>query len=172
MDHGALPDDLRAVVVDSNAMPNGRLCLDQLQSLPRLLSRFPEVEIWIPEPVLWEWASHAQQEYDEAHAAANRAGQRLDNSGVESHLSYVPKADRRRDVRGEVVAKVSSLPTPFRVIWLEDHSDVAIEALRRQVMLEPPAKLKSPVVPWRSSGTATSRPTRQSEPSCGNSRRG
>src|SRR5262249_50394251 len=129
--HGALPDNLTAVVVDTNAMPEGHLDLGQLRSLPTVLSNFPDVEIWIPEPVLWEWASHAQQDYDNAVAATNPAVRRLERAGVLTQLRRVAEADRH-DVRAAVVDAVSALPAPFRVVRLEDYPEVAAEAIRRQ----------------------------------------
>lgn len=140
--HGALPDNLTAVVIDTNAMPEGRLDLGQLRTLPTVLSNFPDVEIWIPEPVLWEWASHAQQDYDDAVAATNPAVRRLKRAEVQTQLRQVAEADRH-DVRATVISTVSALPRPFRVVRLGDYPDAAVEAIRRQVLQLPPAKRKS-----------------------------
>jgi hypothetical protein len=142
--HGALPDDLTAVVIDTNAMPDGRLDLGGLRSLPTALSSFPDAEIWIPEPVLWEWASHAQQDYDDAVVATNSAARRLERAGAMTQLHRIGDA-ARHDVRALLIDAVSTLPPPFRVVRLAEYPEVAAEALRRQVLQVPPAKRRSGV---------------------------
>ena len=55
-DHPCLRDDLRVIVLDTNAMPGRSLNMTTLRELPKMMSKFPDLEIWIPEPVTWEWA--------------------------------------------------------------------------------------------------------------------
>lgn len=143
-DHPRLRDDLRAIVLDTNAMGRGSLNLRTLRDLPKITAKIPDLEIWIPEPVIWEWASHAQQAYTDAVITARSATRSLAQAGVNSGLS-VPSEGERLDVQAQVITTLESLPSPFRILRLVDHPEVAVDALRDQVLLTPPAKRKSGV---------------------------
>lgn len=143
-DHSRLRDDLRAIVLDANAMGGGSLNLRTLRELPKITAKIPDLEIWIPEPVIWEWASHAQQTYTDAVIAARSATRRLAQAGVNSGLN-VPSDDKRLDVQAQVITALESLSSPFRILRLVDHPEVAVDALRDQVLLTPPAKRRSGV---------------------------
>jgi predicted nucleic acid-binding protein len=71
-DNLRLHDNLRAILLDTNAMGSGSLNMKTLRELPKITTKFPDLEIWIPEPVIWEWASHAQQTYTDAVIAQCR----------------------------------------------------------------------------------------------------
>lgn len=139
-----LRDDLRAIVLDANAMGGGSLNLRTLHELPKITAKIPDLEIWIPEPVIWEWASHAQQTYTDAVNAARSVTRRLAQAGVNSGLN-VPSEDKRLDVQAQVITALESLSSPFRILRLVDHPDIAVDALRDQVLLIPPAKRRAGV---------------------------
>jgi hypothetical protein len=143
-DNAGLPDDLGAVVLDTNAMGGGSLNLNTLHALLKITTKLPDLEIWIPEPVMWEWASHAQQTYTDAVNAARSAARKLTQAGIESGLRLPPES-QERDVQAEVVSAIERLPSPFRILKLRDHPEVACDALRDQILLTPPARTKSGV---------------------------
>lgn len=80
-DNPRLKDNLRAIVLDTNAMGGGSLNMNTLRELPKITTKFPNLEIWIPEPVMWEWASHAQQTYSNAVTTARSAARKLAQRG-------------------------------------------------------------------------------------------
>ena len=139
-----LPDNLGAIVLDTNAMGDGSLNMSVLRELPKITKKFPGLEIWIPEPVMWEWASHAQQKYAEAANMARRVHRKLSQAGIDSGLN-VPPDDESSNIRDRVIASLESLPSPFLILRLLDHPEVAAEALKDQILLAPPAKLKSDI---------------------------
>jgi hypothetical protein len=125
-------------------MGDGSLNMSMLRELPKITRKFPGLEIWIPEPVMWEWASHAQQQYAEAANTARRAHRKLSQAGIDSGLN-VPSDDESSNIRDRLIASLESLPSPFLILRLLDHPEVAAEALKDQILLAPPAKLKSDV---------------------------
>ena len=51
---------VRAVVLDANVMSRGRLTLDVIDEIVAVIEeRELDAEVWVPEPVVWEWAEHA-----------------------------------------------------------------------------------------------------------------
>jgi hypothetical protein len=141
-DNALLHDNLRAIMLDTNAMGDGSLNMNTLRELPKITTKFPGLEIWIPEPVIWEWASHAQQTYTNAVIASRSATRKLAQAGIESGLS-VPSEDL--GVQAQVIALLESLGPPFQILRLHDYPEVAVDALRDQILQTPPAKLKSGV---------------------------
>jgi hypothetical protein len=140
-----VPDGLRAVVIDTNSTAHGRIDLNALRSLAEVLTRkAPETEIWIPEPVIWEWATHAQEDYDELVATNNAVVRKLNAAGITTSFAKVKDQDRV-DVYDAVTQEIEELPHPFRVLRLAEHPHIAIDALRDQITLRPPAKRKSGV---------------------------
>jgi hypothetical protein len=139
-DNPPLRDNLQAIMLDTNAMGDGSLNMNTLRELPKITTKFPGLKIWIPEPVIWEWASHAQQTYTNAVIASRSATRKLAQAGIESGLSVPPEG---LDVRARVIASLESLGPPFQILRLHDYPEVAVDALRDQILQTPPAKLKS-----------------------------
>lgn len=66
------------------------------------------------------------------------------NAGIDSGLSVPPKG-KSLDVQALVITSLESLPSPFRILRLRDYPKVAVDALRDQILLTPPTKMKSDV---------------------------
>ena len=144
-DHGKVPDALRAAVIDTNSIGGGYLDVRALENLAEVMrKKAPGAEIWIPEPVMWEWAAHAQQVYDDGVASNNTTVKRLSQSGVTVGLQHIKESDKV-NVEDEIVGRIEALPSPFRILRLADHPAIAIGALRDQITLRPPAKRKNGV---------------------------
>ncbi|MEU6012152.1 hypothetical protein [Streptomyces sp. NPDC047453] len=128
-------EKLRSIVFDTNSFPNGGLRLSTLKEWERR-ARLAGLEIWLPEPVVWELAEHAATTWDEYQAITNKAGKALSHAGLE-----VPTGSpygSRDEVIQEVEGKIRSLGTALRVLQLD--GDVAVEALKDQVLQRAPAK--------------------------------
>ncbi|WP_146169674.1 hypothetical protein [Actinoplanes italicus] len=104
-----MPDGLRAVVIDTNSTVHGRIDLNALRSLAEALARkAPETEIWLPEPVIWEWATHAQEDYDELAAANNAVVRKLNAARITPSFAKVKDQDRV-DVYDAVTQEIEGL---------------------------------------------------------------
>jgi hypothetical protein len=143
-EHPPLPESvrhgLRAIVFDTNSFPRGGLDLDLLREWgQRALD--DGFEVWVPEPVLWELAEHAAASWDAWRASTNRARKSMQAAGLR-----IPSDDpysSRAEVMAAVDASVRSLAPSVRIITLD--GDLAVEALRDQVQIRPPANKKSDV---------------------------
>ncbi|WP_405593766.1 hypothetical protein OG741_37845 [Streptomyces sp. NBC_01410] len=143
-EHPPLPESvrhgLRAIVFDTNSFPRGGLDLGLLQEwAQRALD--DGFEVWVPEPVLWELAEHAAASWEAWRASTNRARKSMQAAGLR-----IPSDDpysSRAEVMAAVDASVRSLAPSVRIIALD--GDLAVEAIRDQVQIRPPAKKKSDV---------------------------
>ncbi|MFF0170681.1 hypothetical protein [Streptomyces prasinus] len=143
-EHPPLPESvrhgLRAIVFDTNSFPRGGLDLDLLREWgQRALD--DGFEVWVPEPVLWELAEHAAASWEAWRASTNRARKSMQAAGLR-----IPSDDpysSRAEVMAAVDASVRSLVPSVRIIALD--GDLAVEALRDQVQIHPPANKKSDV---------------------------
>jgi len=141
-----LPEDLVAICLDTNAMPRGRLDLEQIEGLLEVLeSQELNVVVWIPEPVLWEWAEHlasdladARTAYEKARAHAVRAGV---GDSVGASWEEPVKIDRIIDVMFD------SLEGTERtiVLPLKSNPHAAVAGLRDQVLVQGAGRRKSNV---------------------------
>lgn len=128
-----LPQSLVAIALDTNSMPNGMLNIDELVALSELIdAQELDVEIWIPEPVLWEWAEHIHRElvtaantYRTAHRRALKAGLELGADSFEAGdlEETLQKLEERLD---EV--------EHARVLRLSRNPAAAVAGLRDQVL--------------------------------------
>ncbi|MGW5251144.1 hypothetical protein ACWEQN_47090 [Streptomyces sp. NPDC004129] len=142
--HPPLPESvrhgLRAIVFDTNSFPRGGLDLDLLREwAQRALD--DGFEVWVPEPVLWELAEHAATSWEAWRASTNRARKSMQAAGLR-----IPSDDpysSRAEVMAAVDASVRGLAPSVRIIALD--GDLAVEALRDQVQVRPPANKKSDV---------------------------
>ncbi|MGW6309103.1 hypothetical protein [Streptomyces niveus] len=143
-EHPPLPESvrhgLRAIVFDTNSFPRGGLDLGLLQEwAQRALD--DDFEVWVAEPVLWELAEHAAASWEAWRASTNRARKSMQAAGLR-----IPSDDpysSRAEVMAAVDTSVRSLAPSVRIIALD--GDLAVEALRDQVQIRPPAKKKSDV---------------------------
>ncbi|MFD8911717.1 hypothetical protein [Streptomyces sp. NPDC059575] len=143
-EHPPLPESvrhgLRAIVFDTNSFPRGGLDLDLLREWAQRASD-DGFEVWVPEPVLWELAEHAAASWEAWRASTNRARRSMRAAGLR-----IPSDDpysSRAEVMAAVDTSVRSLAPSVRIIALD--GDLAVEALRDQVQIRPPANKKSDV---------------------------
>jgi hypothetical protein len=142
--HPPLPESvrhgLRAIVFDTNSFPRGGLDLGLLREWAQRAVD-DGFEVWVPEPVLWELAEHAAASWEEWRTSTNRARKSMQAAGLK-----IPSDDpysSRPEVMAAVDASVRSLAPSVRIIALD--GDLAVEAIRDQVQIRPPADKKSEV---------------------------
>lgn len=122
--------ELGAVALDANA--TGSLPqVPKIRDLARLLDEQEmPTEIWIPEPVLWEWAEHTWNTLQDIVGPLNQ----LSKTGITSFAGLrgsLPSGleEVLEDLEGEL-AEIERV----RVIRLNTRSEVAVNAVRDQVL--------------------------------------
>lgn len=142
--HPPLPEavrhGLRAIVFDTNSFPRGGLDLDILREWGHRAAE-DGFEVWVPEPVMWELTEHAAASWEAWRVSTNLARKALQAAGLRA-FSDDPYSSRA-EVMAAVETSVRSLAPSVRIIELD--GDLAVEALRDQVQIRPPAKKKSDV---------------------------
>ncbi|MGW4784891.1 hypothetical protein [Streptomyces sp. NPDC004230] len=136
----AVREKLEAIVFDTNSFPNGGLRLSTLKEWERW-ARLAGLEIWLPEPVVWELAEHAATAWHELQTITNRAGKALSHAGLQARTAS--PYGSRDDVIKEIEAKIRSLGTTVHVLRLD--GDVAVDALKDQILQRKPAKSRDGV---------------------------
>lgn len=123
-------------MLDANAYGHARPDLDQLGRWAQRLAGMA-IETWVPEPVAWEWAEHLARDWQVLKGAARSERKRLQSAGLDvpAPAGYAT----RDDVVAAVLGNLAKIPN-VKVIKLTGRS--AIEGLKDQVLLRPPAKLK------------------------------
>src|SRR6476469_4112293 len=124
-------------------MPKGRLVIDQIEGLSEAIeSQELDIEIWIPEPVVWEWAEHlfddmerAREPYQAALSRAEAAGLLLPDEAADDGLAEL------KAVTSGLEDALQSLPG-VKLLPLSQHPDVAVEALQDQILQTGPASRK------------------------------
>ncbi|MFI2315196.1 hypothetical protein [Streptomyces sp. CB00072] len=96
-----------------------------------------EIETWVPEPVAWEWAEHLVRDWEFVNSGTRNQRRQLQSAGLEvpAPTGYAS----RDDVIAAVLANLAAIPD-VRVISLTGRS--AVEGLKDQILLRPPAKTK------------------------------
>lgn len=130
-----LPSVLYAVVLDTNAMPNGIFSAAHLHELADILTALAHpAELWIPEPVLWEWAEHrhssraaAAKRLSEAQSAAFRCGL------LPERCPPIPDVPTVEVVLSEIW-RDCKYKDNIRVVELSTSPDVAIAGMRDQIL--------------------------------------
>ena len=75
-----------AVAIDSNAFPKGRLRFKDLEDLANVIEEQElDVEIWMPEPVLWELAEALMDDLITVRARL-KSFQEASQAGIDSEL--------------------------------------------------------------------------------------
>lgn len=127
--------NVRAIVIDANVFREGELEVDVLNDWA-LLAAEEGLEIWIPEPVVWEFAEHAARRLEALEESYDSQRGRLLRAGIDLPplpLGYL-------DVVDQVIADVRNLAPAVRVLELTP--DVAASALRDQILVQPPGRFK------------------------------
>ncbi|QYX78962.1 hypothetical protein [Streptomyces akebiae] len=139
-----LPESVRehlvAIVFDTNSFPSGGLDLHVLKEWARR-AELADLEVWLPEPVLWELAEHAAAAWEEQRASVRRAQKSMRRAGLEvpSEAPY----NSRETVMATVESVVTTLNPAVRILTIDP--DIAREALKDQILLRQPAKKKQDV---------------------------
>lgn len=141
-----LPETLVAVCLDANCMGEGRLRLSAVEELAGLIdTQELSVEVWIPEPVVWEWAEHIYDQFFESKKQYVLGWQVLEHGGFESPTDIWKQGPADVD---EVVRRLThALEATYglRVLFLESELSIARLALRDQILQLGVARRKSSV---------------------------
>ncbi len=100
----------------------------------RLLAEGEDLEIWLPEPVVWEGAMHAAEHAEEHRAFIKKSAALLEKAGLPA--PEVPKFRPPVEIALDLISRVEDLEHPIVVIPCE--GDAAIEGLRDQILQRPP----------------------------------
>ncbi|SFR29085.1 hypothetical protein SAMN04488564_1179 [Lentzea waywayandensis] len=129
---------LLAVVVDANSYGKVGPDLPRLASLAADLAKI-DVQVWVPEPVAWEWAEHLAAQWVAARNVVNDQLSHLSRAGLPAS-SINPSYLSREDLISKFLSVLTDTPH-VKVVELTGAS--AIEGLKDQVLQRKPAKTKS-----------------------------
>lgn len=129
--------DIAVIALDSNAMPNGRLNLAEVDRLRQVLDEdemLSHVEIWVPQPVVWEWSEHLFSSLSASDTAAKKAAKQLRNAGL-AHLRAAVGLGPPLAIDEVVTAVERELEQrDIRLLRFLDAPAAAIDGLRDQVL--------------------------------------
>jgi hypothetical protein len=128
-------DSVKAVVLDTNAF--GKSATFDMGLLRRLGrdANDRDIEVWLPEPVLWELAAHISDVVDDLTADVRARNRLLERAGLET----VPMPTYR--VREALIQQIieSAAEAIEGLYVIECSADALKEALRDQITGRPPA---------------------------------
>lgn len=133
-------EQLIAIVFDTNSFPFGGLDLTVLKKWARR-AELADLEVWLPEPVLWELTEHAAAAWEEHRVSLRRARKAMGRAGLEVPLES--PYDSRETVMAAVESVVVALNPAVRILPVDP--DIAREALKDQILLRQPGKKKQEV---------------------------
>lgn len=116
-----------AVVIDTSSLPYGALNVATLAALADDLDQIG-VDVWLPEPVAWEFAAHAADRLTEIRKPVKDAITALKNAGIDTPT--LPYANREEAIEA-VLARLRTLHARIEVLACS--GSAAREALRDQV---------------------------------------
>ncbi|MCU1621305.1 MAG: hypothetical protein JWL79_150 [Frankiales bacterium] len=122
---------VRAIALDANSFGSRHLNLARLTDVVDRLDEHGAFEVWLPDPVVWEWAEHA---YAERYAALS-ALRNISATGLT--LPELAEVTRER-----VLAEIERLLDVGPVLVRLEVDGVAAAGLRDQIMLTGPAKTR------------------------------
>jgi hypothetical protein len=133
-----LPTLVHAIVVDTNTMPRGRLSVARLHEMVDVVDKGDlEAEIWIPEPMVWEWAEHTFSDVQQAWKTLEDARKRAKSAGFESgDPAAIAGSLSTINVAVAHIEKVLSDIEGVRILRLADHPEAAVGGLRDQTLLQ------------------------------------
>lgn len=115
--------------------PRGLPDLDAIDRLLRVLNGSrPEVEVWIPEPVLWEWSEHTFQRLIKAKTELGRGLKELSKARIASIPGPLEVPDDVEVVVAELRAELEGLSPKLRILDLLAVPEAAFGGLRDQVL--------------------------------------
>lgn len=141
------------VVVDTNVLGAGRLQVDQIEGLADELL-YVDVEVVVPEVVLWEWAEHARRDLVGLEETARQLRKRLGRAGLEDlHPAASVAGSEIPDVQEIVDRMRERLEELSNVLVLPTTPEAALAGLRSQV-LQTGAGCRKPAVNGTKTGAA------------------
>jgi len=126
-----LPLDLAAVAIDTNST-GADLQLSRVKRLADLLDEqeLDEIRIWVPEPVVWEWAEHAHKKFESIRIAADQLGK----TGLPEFQALSGIAERSvGELVKSIEAALARIPH-LEILRLDESPLAAIDGLRDQVL--------------------------------------
>lgn len=120
---------VRAIGIDTNSVSKGGYNDSQLKELARQAKQHGGLELWIAEPVVWEWAEHLH----EVRTKFNAQRKSLKNAGIE----VGPQPSEIQDALDFVETAIAGLGDHVKVISIQP---VAHKALRDQVLVQAPGE--------------------------------
>lgn len=144
-----IPQSLEAIALDTNSGARGLLDLEGLEKLVDVINdQDLAIEIWIPEPTLWEWAEHANELASRTSTSFDAARVRLERSGLEvpAAFGYPSSTEQVIDVLEERLQDLynEALGTEaVRILRLKDHPQSAVEGLKDQILRRGAGRTKS-----------------------------
>ncbi|MFF9917162.1 hypothetical protein ACF1HG_06275 [Streptomyces globisporus] len=135
----ALPDSLRAIIFDANALGNGLPHLGKVRRIAALAAD-AGVETWVPELVALEWTEHLVREVEAFRVAAKSAMNMMSAAEIEVEPAVLPS-----DGQGIAESFLRKLEAVPGVTIVELSGDAARAGLRDQVMQTGPGRKKQGV---------------------------
>lgn len=148
----ALPDPLRAIIFDANALGNGLPHLGKVRRIADLAAD-AGVETWVPELVALEWAEHLVREVETFRVAAKSAVKMMSAAGIKVQPLVLPSDGQ--GVAEDFLRKLEAVPG---VTIVELSGDAARAGLRDQILQTGPGRK-----------SRESRPGVPTPPGCGTS---
>jgi hypothetical protein len=124
-------EKIRAIGIDTNSLNQGNFHKGELENLARQAKEHSEMEIWIAEPVVWEWAEHlhrARLEFNKRLNSLNKAGIEIEAqpSEVDESVEFVRNS-------------IEKMGSNIKIIPV---GSVAVEALKDQILVRRPGERK------------------------------
>ncbi|MFI0737922.1 hypothetical protein ACH4PU_07420 [Streptomyces sp. NPDC021100] len=138
MDQSLVSKTLRAVVFDANALSGGRPDVNVVRLTAELATRYG-IEVWIPEPVIWEWVEHLDGEVEKARRSSNAALRNLRIAGIPGKPVAWPGKD---EMLWRLEADLLAIPG---VVIVRLSGEAARDGLRDQILLDGPGRRKEGV---------------------------
>lgn len=135
----ALPDPLRAIIFDANALGNGLPHLGKVRRIADLAAD-AGVETWVPELVALEWAEHLVREVETFRVAAKSAVKMMSAAGIKVQPLVFPSDGQ--GVAEDFLRKLEAVPG---VTIVELSGDAARAGLRDQILQTGPGRKKQGV---------------------------
>jgi hypothetical protein len=120
---------VRAIGIDTNAVGKGGYNEGQLRELARQAAQHGGLQLWIAEPVVWEWADHLRED----RVNFNQARTKLKGAGIQVD-AQPPEID---DALKFVHDGITSMGPHVKIVSIEP---VAVEALKDQILVRPPGE--------------------------------
>lgn len=120
---------VRAIAIDTNAIGKGTFDIEDLKLLAHKATQHNELELWVAEPVVWEWAEHLRVD----RAKLNEARTKLVAAGIEVASQPADIEDALQFVQ----SGLQSLGDHVKIIPI---GPVAVEALKDQILVRPPGE--------------------------------